>query len=116
MEGNNKQTTQGNAAGGAPTPSPGIGMVPNFLRVFANSPDSLRAFLGLHEIAGTGELDELTRERIALSLAEQNECEYCVSAHTARSHLATNRDTLKPHIPDWLANCVHDTKVLAPIF
>ena len=60
-----------------------LGMVPNFLKVFANSPAALRAFLGLHGIAGEGSLDEQTRERIALGLAEQNACEYCVSAHTA---------------------------------
>lgn len=60
-----------------------IGMVPNFLKVFANSPAALRAFLGLHGIASEGVLDPLTRERIALGLAEQNACEYCVSAHTA---------------------------------
>ena len=60
-----------------------LGMVPNFLRVFANSPAAMRAFLGLHGIAGSGSLDPQTRERIALALAEQNACEYCLSAHTA---------------------------------
>lgn len=60
-----------------------LGMVPNFLKVFANSPAALRAFLGLHGIAGEGSLDAQTRERIALALAEQNSCEYCLSAHTA---------------------------------
>ena len=50
-----------------------LGMVPNFLKVFANSPDALRAFLGLHGIASKGSLDALTRERIALALA-QAEC------------------------------------------
>jgi uncharacterized peroxidase-related enzyme len=60
-----------------------LGMVPNFLNVFANSPAALRAFLGLHGIAGEGSLDALTRERIALALAQQNSCEYCVSAHSA---------------------------------
>lgn len=60
-----------------------LGMVPNFLKVFANSPAALRAFLGLHEIAGAGSLDAQTRERIALALAQQNACEYCLSAHTA---------------------------------
>lgn len=59
-----------------------LGMVPNFLKVFANSPAALRAFLGLHEIASEGSLDALTRERIALALAQQNACEYCVSAHS----------------------------------
>lgn len=60
-----------------------LGMVPNFLRVFAHSPDALKAFLGLHHIAGHGSLDAATRERIALALAQQNECQYCLSAHTA---------------------------------
>lgn len=60
-----------------------LGMVPNFLKVFANSPAALRAFLGLHGIAGDGSLNPQTRERIALALAQQNACEYCVSAHTA---------------------------------
>jgi uncharacterized peroxidase-related enzyme len=57
--------------------------VPNFLRVLANSPAALRAFLGLHTIAGEGSLDAQTRERIALTLAQKNACQYCVSAHTA---------------------------------
>ncbi len=60
-----------------------LGMVPNFLKVLANSPTALRAFLGLHTIAGEGSLDAQTRERIALALAQQNACQYCVSAHTA---------------------------------
>jgi uncharacterized peroxidase-related enzyme len=60
-----------------------LGMVPNFLKVFANSPVALEAFLGLHGIAGQGSLDAKTQERIALALAEQNSCQYCVSAHTA---------------------------------
>lgn len=60
-----------------------LGMVPNFLAILAQSPDALKAFLGLHEIAGAGSLDPQTRERIALVVAEGNACEYCVSAHTA---------------------------------
>ncbi len=60
-----------------------LGVVPNFLKVFANSPAALEAFLGLHSIANAGELDGKTKERIALGLAEQNACQYCVSAHTA---------------------------------
>lgn len=60
-----------------------LGMVPNFLRIFAHSPVALRSFLGLHGIANDGALDALTRERIALALAQANSCQYCVSAHTA---------------------------------
>ena len=60
-----------------------LGVVPNFLKVFANSLTALQAFLGLHSIADEGDLDNKTKERIALGLAEQNACQYCVSAHTA---------------------------------
>ena len=60
-----------------------LGMVPNFLRILGNSPVALNAFLGLYGVAGAGSLDPLTRERIALGVAEQNACQYCVSAHTA---------------------------------
>lgn len=60
-----------------------LGMVPNFLKILAHSPDALQAFLGLNSIAETGALDPQTRERIALAVAQGNSCEYCVSAHTA---------------------------------
>lgn len=60
-----------------------LGAVPNFIRVLANSPAALNAFLGIHHIAGAGLLEPKTRERIALAVAEQNACQYCVSAHTA---------------------------------
>jgi uncharacterized peroxidase-related enzyme len=60
-----------------------LGAVPNFIRVLANSPAALRAFLGLYGVAGAGVLEPKTRERIALTVAEQNACQYCVSAHTA---------------------------------
>jgi len=60
-----------------------LGAVPNYLRVLANSPAALKAFLGLHRIAGEGSLTPQTRERIALALAQQNACAYDLSAHIA---------------------------------
>lgn len=60
-----------------------LGVVPNFLAVLGQSPDALQAFLGLHHVAGSGQLDPQTRERIALVVAQDNSCEYCVSAHSA---------------------------------
>ncbi len=38
-----------------------LGMVPNFLKVFANSPAALRAFLGLHKICRRSEICSRTR-------------------------------------------------------
>jgi uncharacterized peroxidase-related enzyme len=77
------QTATGKAKSLLDAVQSALGMVPNFIRVLANSPAALNAFLGLHGIAGAGALDPKTRERIALAVAEQNACQYCVSAHTA---------------------------------
>ena len=65
-----------------------LGMAPNFLKVLANSPAALKAFLGLHSVAHSGTLSLQTRERIALALAQHNACAYCVAAHTAIAHKA----------------------------
>lgn len=60
-----------------------LGVVPNFIRVLANSPQALSGFLGLYGALGSAAIDKATQERIALALAESNGCQYCVSAHTA---------------------------------
>ena len=60
-----------------------LGMVPNIMRMYANSPKALAAFLGLFENIGQGVLDPKIGERIALAVGESNGCQYCVSAHTA---------------------------------
>ena len=60
-----------------------LGIVPNFIRALANSPHALSAFLGFYGPLGGAALDKATQERIALVVAEENGCQYCVSAHTA---------------------------------
>lgn len=60
-----------------------LGSVPNYLKVLANSPVALRAFLGLQRVSGDGSLSPQTRERIALALAQQNACAYDLAAHLA---------------------------------
>lgn len=73
-----------------------LGTVPNFLKIFANSPAALRAFLGLYTIANKGNLDLQTRERIALFIAQRNSCEYCIAVHTAIGTSAgLSRDEMK---------------------
>lgn len=60
-----------------------LGVVPNFIRALATSPKALSAFLGLYAPLGGAAIDKATQERIALVVAEENGCQYCVSAHTA---------------------------------
>lgn len=64
-----------------------LGSVPNLFRLVGNSPAALEGYLGLNGALGKGRLDAKTRERIALAVAEQNRCDYCLSAH---SYLGSN--------------------------
>src|SRR5215472_18374787 len=58
-------------------------ITPNMTRVMANSPAVLEGYLGLSGALASGSLPPKLREQIALAVAEQNGCQYCVSAHTA---------------------------------
>ncbi|MBL8296827.1 MAG: carboxymuconolactone decarboxylase family protein [Rhodanobacteraceae bacterium] len=59
-----------------------LGMVPNLMKVLAHSPAGLGAYLGFSAAVASGGLDAADRERIALTVAQANGCEYCLSAHT----------------------------------
>jgi uncharacterized peroxidase-related enzyme len=60
----------------------GLGMVPNMAKVMATSPALLAGYLGLSQAVGAGSLPVAVRERLAIAIAQQNGCEYCLSAHT----------------------------------
>jgi AhpD family alkylhydroperoxidase len=51
-------------------------------KVMANSPALLKAYLALSGAVSGGVLPAGTRERLAISTAQLNGCEYCLSAHT----------------------------------
>lgn len=61
-----------------------LGTIPNLYRIVANSPATLEALIAFYDALEKGELDPLTRERIALAVAEINGCDYCLSAQTYR--------------------------------
>ena len=60
-----------------------LGMTPNLMRVMANSPAVLDAYLQFSGSLGRGELSAKTREQISLAVAQANSCDYCLSAHSA---------------------------------
>jgi uncharacterized peroxidase-related enzyme len=60
-----------------------LGLVPNMTKVMANSPAVLEGYLGLNGALSGGLLDAKTREQLALVTAQENHCDYCLSAHTA---------------------------------
>ena len=64
-----------------------LGVVPNMMKLIGNSSAALEGYLSLNAALGKGALPIGLRERIALSIAEYNACEYCLAAH---SYLAEN--------------------------
>jgi uncharacterized peroxidase-related enzyme len=60
-----------------------LGVTPNLFRVAANSPAALNALAGLNGALAKGRLRAKVRESIALAVAQENGCDYCLSAHSA---------------------------------
>ena len=55
-----------------------LGSVPNLFRLVANSPAALEGYLGMSGALAKGRLPAQTRERIALAVAQINDCGYCL--------------------------------------
>lgn len=59
-----------------------LGMTPNMMRTMGQSPAALEAYLKASTALSTGSLSTRLREQIALSVAQENGCNYCLAAHT----------------------------------
>lgn len=59
-----------------------MGMIPNMTRIMANAPAVLDGYLQLSGALAGGSLDPKLREKLSILAAQQNECGYCLSAHT----------------------------------
>jgi uncharacterized peroxidase-related enzyme len=59
-----------------------LGSVPNLFRLLSNSPAALEGYFNLSGALSKGALDGKTRERIALAVAQENGCGYCLAAHS----------------------------------
>jgi uncharacterized peroxidase-related enzyme len=64
-----------------------LGVVPNLMKLVGHSPAALEGYLALSGALGKGKFNVQMRERIALTVAEYNGCDYCLSVH---SYLASN--------------------------
>lgn len=58
-----------------------FGIVPNLIRIFANSPATLGFYLNASSALGKSHLGGKLRELIDLAVSEVNDCQYCLSAH-----------------------------------
>ena len=60
-----------------------LGFAPNIMRTMANSPSVLQGYLDFSHALSKGNLSPKFREQIALAVSEANDCQYCLSAHSA---------------------------------
>ena len=61
-----------------------LGRVPNLYAALANGPAALAGYLAMRDHLTHGALRARLREQLALLVAQENHCTYCVSAHTMR--------------------------------
>lgn len=59
-----------------------FGTTPNMFRAVANSPAALQSMWGAFGALGGGVLGAKLGEQIAVAVADQNACSYCLAAHT----------------------------------
>lgn len=60
-----------------------MGLIPNMTKAMANSPATLEGYLGLSSVLSKGVLNAKLREQLALAIAQANDCDYCLAAHSA---------------------------------
>jgi uncharacterized peroxidase-related enzyme len=70
-----------------------LGRIPNVFSTLANAPVALDGFLSLSKTLSRGRLNLRQREIIALAIAQENECQYCLSAHTQMAKGASLSET-----------------------
>lgn len=63
------------------------GFVPNLLGTMIESPETAKGYLALGELFAQTSFDEVERQVIYLTVSRVNNCEYCVAAHSAVSHM-----------------------------
>lgn len=79
-----------------------MGMVRNVFATMANAPVALDGYLALKKALSRGRLTDRQREILSLAVGQENECRYCLSAHTKSSKAAgmSEADVLKARSGD----------------
>jgi uncharacterized peroxidase-related enzyme len=60
----------------------GLGFVPNLAAAMAESPALVSGFVDLRKTIAGGELTGAERELVALAVSLENDCDYCMAAHS----------------------------------
>ena len=83
-----------------------FGMVPNFHAVIAESPETLQAYMKLHELFLQSSLSTTEKHVVWMTINVENECHYCTPAHAMLAKMDNVDDAIvsairnKTEIPD----------------
>lgn len=81
------------------------GFVPNLLGVMATAPALLKAYMTLARIYEESSLSTAERQAVLLTVSYENECEYCVAAHSMIAGMQK--------VPSDVVNAIRDGKPIA---
>lgn len=65
----------------------GFGSIPNLHAVMAESPKVLEAYQNLHELFNQSSLNAIEKTIVWQTINIENQCHYCIPAHTAIAHM-----------------------------
>ncbi|MDH5692217.1 MAG: carboxymuconolactone decarboxylase family protein [Gammaproteobacteria bacterium] len=68
--------------------------VPNALGAMAESPEAVKSYLALDELANQNSLSDEQRHIAFLTIAREYDCAYCVAAHTAFAQMGRVDDKI----------------------
>jgi len=71
-----------------------VGFLPNLAASMAESPTMLQAFTSLRSICQNGTLTSVERELVAMVTSFENDCAYCMAAHSTFARKAGAADEL----------------------
>ena len=71
-----------------------LGFIPNLFATFAESPTLLSAYLALDGAFNKGSLSAVERQIVLIAVSAENDCEYCVAAHSTVAGMLRAPETL----------------------
>jgi AhpD family alkylhydroperoxidase len=76
------ESAPASSAGALGALAQGLGFVPNLAATMAESPALVCGFVDLRKTLAGGELTGVEREIVALATSIENDCDYCMAAHS----------------------------------
>ena len=83
-----KESAPANAKGPLEKAEAKFGMVPNILGIMAEAPPALKGYLSLSGLFDESTMTPEERKIVLLAASFENECAYCMAAHTAEAQQA----------------------------